>query len=163
MFLFFSFDLSCSGPRKSPEVYLTPGHMACLCLSKHQHRIARREASLIIAVAILRARELSIRQHIMLLTVILIELYIFHASFRVDGESISVLTYYVNRFLKYFLYFLKLLILLSCGLFLQPDFQIIVQNIQDKACSSAVHRGRMYDHEPCLHRSVFRPCRPEAG
>ena len=55
---------------------------------------------MLIAVAILRARELSIRQHIMLLTVTVIELYIFHASFRVDGESISVLTYYVNRFLK---------------------------------------------------------------
>ena len=75
---------------------LTPGHMACLHVSKHQHRFARREASLLIAVAILRARELSIRQHIMLFTVLVV-LYIFHASFRVDGVSISVLTYYVNR------------------------------------------------------------------
>ena len=65
---------------------------------------------MLIAVAILRARELSIRQHIMLLTVNVIELYIFHASFRVDGESISVLTYYVNRFLKnIFLVFQKTL------------------------------------------------------
>lgn len=136
--------------------------MACLCLSKHQHRIARREASLLIAVAILRARELSIRQHIMLLTVTLIELYIFHASFRVDGESISVLTYYVNRFLKYFLYFFKPLILMRCERFLHSGFKIKVRNIQDKACSSAAHRGHMYDHEPYLHRSVFRPCIPEA-
>ena len=137
--------------------------MACLCLSKHQHRIARREASLLIAVAILRARELSIRQHIMLLTVTLIELYIFHASFRVDGESISVLTYYVNRFLKVFSYFFNPLILLSYWRFLPASLRIKVRNIPDKACSSAAHRGHMYDHEPYLHRSVFRPCRPEAG
>ena len=76
---------------------LTPGHMACFHVSKHQHRFARRELSQLIAVAILRARELSIRQHIMLFTVLVIWLYIFHASFRVDGVSISVLTYYVNR------------------------------------------------------------------
>ena len=52
---------------------------------------------MLIAVAILRARELSIRQHIMLFVVIVIWLCIVHASFRVDGVSISVLTYYVNR------------------------------------------------------------------
>ena len=52
---------------------------------------------MLIAVAILCARELSIRQHIMLFVVIVIWLYIVHASFRVDGESITVLTYYVNR------------------------------------------------------------------
>ena len=85
------------GQEKARALYLTPGHMACLHVSKHQHRFARRELSELIAVAILRARELSIRQHIMLFTVLVIELYIFHASFRVDGVSISVLTYYVNR------------------------------------------------------------------
>lgn len=64
------------------------------------------------AVAILCARELSIRQHIMLFVVIVIRLYIVHASFRVDGVSISVLTYYVNRLFDYFSKFSKSLILL---------------------------------------------------
>ena len=67
---------------------------------------------MLIAVAILCARELSIRQHIMLFVVIVIWLYIVHASFRVDGESITVLTYYVNRLFEYFSKLLKRLILL---------------------------------------------------
>ncbi len=87
---------------------------------------------MLIAVAILRARELSIRQHIMLLTVTVIELYIVHASFRVDGESISVLTYYVNRFLKYFLYFFKPLYLLCFPCLLgQPDADLLNEHYHD--------------------------------
>ena len=96
------------GAKKKPgSSDLTPGHMACLHVLVHQHRFARREQSLLIAVAILRARELSIRQHIMLFTVIVIELYIFHASFRVDVASIIILTYYVNRLFDILFWFIR--------------------------------------------------------
>ena len=123
--------------------------------SKHQHRFARREASVLIAVAILCARELSIRQHIMLFTVLVIELYIVHASFRVDGESITVLTYYVNRLFEIFTKFPKRLISLSLRGVILLLMEILSNSVEKALVKiSVLHHICIYE-KCCKKRPVF--------
>ena len=73
------------------------------CVSQFQHRVvARREERFPNAPAILRARELSIRQHMILFIVPYAEIYISHVSFQFDDASIPLISYYVNRFCRIF-------------------------------------------------------------
>ncbi len=91
----------------------------------------------------------------MLFTVLVILLYIFHASFRVDGVSISVLTYYVNRLFDYFSKFPKHLISLRLqGIYagavkiFSRTFEIALEKI------SVLHHIVIYE-KWCKKRPVF--------